>query len=87
MDPELVKQVVMTHRVTLAPLVAPRVAGRRANPVLFDRTTFSGLHQLTGDQGGRSLFDRYQATWVEWTESAMLDLDTPEDLQRLRDRE
>jgi CTP:molybdopterin cytidylyltransferase MocA len=55
--------------------------------VLFDRTTFSDLHQLTGDQGGRSLFDRYQATWVEWTESAMLDLDTPEDLQRLRDRE
>ncbi len=87
MDPELVKQVVLTHRVTLAPLVAPRVAGRRANPVLFDRTTFSGLHQLTGDQGGRSLFDRYQASWVEWTESAMLDLDTPEDLQRLRDRE
>jgi CTP:molybdopterin cytidylyltransferase MocA len=55
--------------------------------VLFDRTTFSDLHQLTGDQGGRSLFDRYEAAWVEWTESAMLDLDTPEDLQRLRDRE
>jgi molybdenum cofactor cytidylyltransferase len=87
MDPELVRQVVKTHRVTRAPLVAPRVAGRGANPVLFDRTTFSDLHQLTGDQGGRSLFDRYEAAWVEWTESAMLDLDTPEDLQRLRDRE
>ncbi len=87
MDAQLVRQVVSTHRTTLAPLVAPRVAGRRANPVLFDRTTFSDLHQLTGDQGGRSLFDRYAAAWVEWSESAMLDLDTPEDLQRLRDRE
>jgi molybdenum cofactor cytidylyltransferase len=87
MEPELVRQIVSTHRATLAPLVAPRAAGRRANPVLFDRGTFSALHQLTGDQGGRSLFDRYQAAWVEWTESAMLDLDTPEDLRRLRDLE
>ena len=87
MDAELVRQVVRTHRTTLAALVAPRVAGRRANPVLFDRVTFSALHQLTGDQGGRSLFDRYAAAWVEWSESAMLDLDTPEDLRRLRNIE
>ena len=87
MDAELVRQVVRTHRATLAPLVAPRVAGRRANPVLFDRATFSALHQLKGDHGGRSLFDHYDPAWVEWTESAMLDLDTPEDLRRLRDRE
>ncbi|MGH2620836.1 MAG: nucleotidyltransferase family protein, partial [Anaerolineales bacterium] len=87
MDPELVRQVVRTHRRTLAPLVAPHVSGRRANPVLFDRATFPDLHHLTGDQGGRSLFDRYEATRVEWTESAMLDLDTLEDMQRLRDQE
>jgi molybdenum cofactor cytidylyltransferase len=87
MDAELVRQVVRTHRATLAPLVAPRVAGRRANPVLFDRATFPDLHQLTGDQGGRSLFERYEPAWVEWSESAMLDLDTPEDLRRLRDLE
>jgi len=87
MDAELVRQVVRTHRTTLAPLVAPRVAGRRANPVLFDRVTFPDLHQLTGDQGGRSLFDRYPAAWVEGSESAMLDLDTPEDLRRLQNLE
>lgn len=87
MDAELVRQVVDTYRKSLATLVAPRAAGRRANPVLFDRITFPDLHQLIGDQGGRSLFDRYQAAWVEWTESAMLDLDTPEDLRRLRDLE
>ena len=84
MDAELVRQVVRTHRGSLAPLVAPRVAGRRANPVLFDRVTFPDLHQLTGDHGGRALFDSYEPRWVEWSESAMLDLDTPEDLERLR---
>jgi len=87
MDAELVRQVVRTHRGSLAPLVAPRVAGRRANPVLFDRVTFPDLHQLTGDHGGRSLFDHYEPAWVEWSESAMLDLDTPEDLRRLRNLE
>ena len=87
MDSELVRQVVRIHRTSLAPLVAPRVAGRRANPVLFDRVTFPELHRLEGDQGGRSLFDRYEPAWVEWGESAMLDLDTPNDLQRLRDLE
>jgi molybdenum cofactor cytidylyltransferase len=87
MDAELIRQVVRAHRATLAPLVAPRVAGRRANPVLFDRVTFPDLHQLTGDQGGRSLFERYEPAWVEWSESAMLDLDTPEDLRRLRNLE
>jgi len=87
MDSELVRQVVRIHRTSLAPLVAPRVAGRRANPVLFDRVTFPELHRLEGDQGGRSLFDRYEPAWVEWGESAMLDLDTPNDLQQLRDLE
>jgi molybdenum cofactor cytidylyltransferase len=84
MEPELVRQIVSTHRATLAPLVAPRAAGRRANPVLFDRVTFPDLHQLMGDHGGRALFDRYEPRWVEWSESPMLDLDTPEDLRRLR---
>lgn len=87
MDVELVRQIVSTHQRSLAPLVAPRVAGRRANPVLFDRVTFPDLQRLTGDQGGRSLFDRYEPAWVEWGESAMLDLDTPDDLRRLRDLE
>jgi molybdenum cofactor cytidylyltransferase len=85
--PQLVRAVVQAHRTSLAPLVAPRAGGRRANPALFDRVTFPALRQLTGDQGGRSLFDRFPSVWVEWAEAAMLDLDTPEDLRRLRDLE
>lgn len=83
-DPELIRRLVGMHRETLSPLVAPRAAGRRANPVLFDKVTFPDLRRLSGDQGGRSLFDRYASAWVDWTESAMLDLDTPDDLERLQ---
>ncbi|HEX9676370.1 MAG TPA: nucleotidyltransferase family protein, partial [Anaerolineales bacterium] len=84
---ELIKQLLHTYQQTLAPLVAPRAGGRRANPVLFDRRTFADLRELEGDQGGRALFERYEPAWVDWDESALLDLDTPEDLQRLRELE
>ena len=84
---ELIRQLLHTHRQTLAPLVAPRAGGRRANPVLFDRRTFADLRELEGDQGGRALFERYDPAWVDWDESVLLDLDTTEDLQRLRELE
>lgn len=80
----LVGELLKLHRSSLAPLIAPRAGGRRANPVLFDRTTFPTLLALEGDRGGRALFDRYEAVWLEWDESAMLDLDTAADLERLR---
>jgi len=84
---DLIRQLLHTHRQTLAPLVAPRAGGRRANPVLFDRRTFADLRELEGDQGGRALFERYEPAWVDWDESVLLDLDTTEDLQRLRELE
>jgi len=84
---ELIRQLLHTHQQTLAPLVAPRAGGRRANPVLFDRRTFADLRELEGDQGGRALFERYEPAWVDWDESVLLDLDTTEDLQRLRELE
>jgi len=84
---ELIRQLLHTHQETLAPLVAPRAGGRRANPVFFDRRTFADLRELEGDQGGRALFERYEPAWVDWDASVLLDLDTIEDLQRLRELE
>ena len=81
---ELVGKILAAHHRSLAPLVAPRVAGRRANPVLFDRDAFAELGTLSGDAGGRSLFERYPAVWVEWDDPSLLeDIDTPEDVRRL----
>jgi molybdenum cofactor cytidylyltransferase len=61
------------------------VADRRANPVLFDQATFSDLKSLTGDVGGRAIFSKYQAAYLPWhDESLLMDVDTPEDLERLR---
>jgi molybdenum cofactor cytidylyltransferase len=83
---ELVQALVTKHRTTLAPIVAPRADGRRANPVLFDRATYSALKALRGDVGGRQLFNQYSPAWIEWEQAAFTDIDTPEDLNQLASR-
>jgi molybdenum cofactor cytidylyltransferase len=89
--PVLVRSLVEKHAETLAPIVAPRCAGQRANPVLFDKQTFSALLQLQGDTGGRSLLrdaQNFPTAWVDWDDpSILLDVDTPEDFQRLTGQE
>ncbi len=76
--------LVMKHSQTLAPVVSPLVNGKRANPVLFDRVAFPDLLGLQGDVGGRAVFPKYTPAWLTWDDSSItLDVDTPEDYQRL----
>lgn len=82
---ELVKALSDRHAQTLAPVIAPLIDGRRGNPVLFDRATFDDLLALSGDVGGRAVFAKHGVTYVPWHEaSVLLDVDTPEDYQRLK---
>ena len=82
--PGLVRSLVENHASTLSAFVAPLIDGQRANPVLFDRRTFPELMELSCDAAGRSLFSRYQPLWVPWHDRSLLvDVDTPEDYQRL----
>jgi len=83
----LVDRLIELHARTLSPIVAPRHAGRRANPVLFDRATWDDLKRVRGDEGGRGLFDRHPVTWVDWDDpEAFADVDTLEDYRRLQGR-
>jgi molybdenum cofactor cytidylyltransferase len=80
----LIAALVEAHTASLPSVVAPLVDGQRANPTLFDRRTFSELMALHGDVGGRALFSKYSITWVPWHDpSLLLDVDTPEDYQKL----
>jgi len=82
-DSSLILALVRAHRRTLSPIVAPRVGDRWANPVLFDRAAFPALQTISGDRGGRALFDRFRISGVEWDASILLDVDTPDDLRTL----
>jgi molybdenum cofactor cytidylyltransferase len=82
---ELVKALRDQHAQTLGPIVAPLIDDRRGNPVLFDRLTFDDLMSLSGDVGGRAVFAKHPIMYVPWHDAnLLLDVDTPEDYQRLQ---
>jgi molybdenum cofactor cytidylyltransferase len=72
------------HAEGLFPIVAPLVADRRGNPVLFDHVTFDELRALQGDVGGRVLFRKYPIEYVPWhDESLLFDVDDETAYRRL----
>jgi len=84
--PTILHALVEEHASTRAPIVAPMVLDQRGNPVLFDRDTFSDLMKLAGDVGGRGIFSKHKVTYLPWHDDALLlDVDTPEHYQRLKD--
>jgi molybdenum cofactor cytidylyltransferase len=83
-SPTLITALLERHRVSLAPVTAPQVDGQRANPILFDRSTFPALLTLRGDTGGRSVLSQFKIDWLQWYDlRQLLDVDTPEDYARL----
>lgn len=65
-------------------IVATSFAGTQGPPVLFPAACFDELAELTGDRGGRHLFDdqRFQLRTVVF-EPASIDIDTPDDLTQI----
>lgn len=80
--PDLLSALIQRHRETLAPIVAPRHAGQRGNPVLFDRATFPEFAALRGDIGARPVIQAHadEIAWVDWpTPEILQDIDTAGD--------
>ncbi len=82
---DVIRALVESHTQEMQPILAPLVLEeRRANPVLFDRVTFPDLLKLTGDVGGRAIFSNYKVEYIPWHDDRLLlDVDKPEDYQRL----
>lgn len=87
-DTPILQSLAERHRLDLPPVLAPMVRDVRANPVLFDRVTFPDLLELRGDMGGRGIFHKYSPAYLPWHDDRLLlDVDTPEQYQRLREDE
>jgi molybdenum cofactor cytidylyltransferase len=86
---DVIRALVESHGQNMQTILAPLVLEeRRANPVLFDRGTFSDLMQLTGDMGGRGIFDKHRVEYLPWHDDILLlDVDKPEDYQKLKELE
>jgi molybdenum cofactor cytidylyltransferase len=82
---DIIHSLAEAHARKLNPIIAPLVLEeRRANPVLFDKATFPDLLKLEGDVGGRAIFSKYKVEYIPWHDDRLLlDVDEPEDYQRL----
>ena len=82
---EVIRALSENHTRKMNPIHAPLVLGeKRANPVLFDRVTFADLLAITGDTGGRAIFSKHKVEYLPWHDDRLLlDVDKPEDYQRL----
>lgn len=80
----LINQMIDTHAASQQPIVACEYAGILGVPALFDRSLFSTLTALTGDQGARRVIQQFrqQVVAIPFAEGA-IDLDTPADYNRL----
>ena len=82
---DTIAQLVAAQRTTGRSIVAARYGGRHGAPALFLRGHFETLVHLTGEEGARTLLNGDPARVASVDLPALaLDLDTPEDVARLR---
>lgn len=82
---ELIRALMERWYTGYGQIVAPLIAGARANPVLFDRSTFGGFAGLSGDQGAKALLQKFKVDYLPWQdEQVLLDLDTMDDYVRFK---
>ncbi len=73
MTSHIIDSMIETKQTTGKRIITARYGGKRGNPTLFDASLFPELMEMTGDEGGRKVLERYRQ------EIATLDMneDTP----------
>ncbi|WP_273737417.1 nucleotidyltransferase family protein [Natrinema soli] len=81
-SPETVDTLVATYRTGPETALAAAYDGSRGNPVLFDRSYFERLTDVSGDTGGRAvLLEGDRSALVATDDSGVIrDIDEPSDL-------
>ena len=86
-DAALIAQLIAVGKQTRKPIVACRYANTLGVPALFDRSCFEDLLALPDDSGAKSLIKARPADVASILfEDGAIDIDTPEDFQRLAAR-
>jgi molybdenum cofactor cytidylyltransferase len=83
---EVIGRLIERYREGGVRTVVPRYGGEKGGPVLFDRSLFEELLDVSGDKGGRGVVLRHKDAigWVDIADrAAAADIDTREDYERL----
>ena len=83
----LIAELIEVRKQTGKPIVASSYMNTLGVPALFDRSCFPALLSLPDDSGAKSLIVRRPADVASVLfEDGAIDIDTPEDFQRLTAR-
>ena len=81
---QLINTLIKVFELKKADIVAPYFQGIQTNPVLFNRLVFPELIKLTGEEGGRTLFNKFHLEKLVWDdEKILLDIDTFKDYEKI----
>ena len=58
--PQVIDTLITAYRTAGTLIVAPLYNGKRGSPVLFDKSLFAELIEVTGDEGGRTVLERHR---------------------------
>ena len=58
--PRIIDTLIDAYRTIGKLIVAPLYKGKRGSPVLFDKSLFPELIEVTGDEGGRTVLERHR---------------------------
>jgi molybdenum cofactor cytidylyltransferase len=86
---ETLDRMVEQYRRGGHPIVVPMHGGERGHPVLIDLSRYAAeLGSLTGDAGLRTILENHNQDilYVEGDEGTVLDLDTEEEIDKVRRR-
>jgi len=57
---KIIDALITAYRSNGRAIVAPLYKGKRGSPVLFDKSLFTELIEVTGDEGGRTVLERHR---------------------------
>jgi molybdenum cofactor cytidylyltransferase len=83
---DMIGTLVDRHRKTGAPLVVSHYGEVQAPPTLYGRGLFPELLEIPGERCAKQVVRRHEqeAVVVEWPESALRDIDVPQDYEDVR---
>jgi molybdenum cofactor cytidylyltransferase len=82
----MIVALIARYRQSAAPLVISDYDGVNAPPMLYDRSLFPELEAYEGEGCGKQVVKRHrhEAESAKWSSEALVDLDAPEDYERVR---
>lgn len=85
LDIALLRRMLVRHRVAADAILVATRDGTDGPPVLFPRNCFGVLAQWSGTRGARALLAREAHRVQRFATASTVDVDTPADLQSVRD--